>query len=484
MNIRETSFLGVKWSSIGTIGRSIFQLLQISILTRFLPQEAFGLVAMALFFVNFSNIFADMGMTAAILHTRNANRKEYSSIYWLNVLVAFALYCLLLIFREHIAAFYNETDLLPIIPILGLNIIIMSAGRQHKTIMQKKFLFKGIAIIELCSYFLGLMAAVILAIKGFGIYSLIYSTLTASFLSNTLYLIYNFKDEPISFRFRIRETKKFLKVGGYNTGSTLLDFFSKESDILIIGGMLGAESLGLYSLSKQIIMKLYAVLNPIIINVLNPIFSSLQNEAVKLKQYALKAIFFISSISIPIYLLVILSSKEILTILYGGNYESGYIVLSFLALSQLIHSINNPSGSLQIATGRTDVGFKWTLIRIVVTPITILFSSQYGINAVAASVALLHLLLLIPLWRIQIKTLANIKLSEYFRQFYKPLLICIFITTSFLLFTYHNELPYHIVINGLIKSITGLSLFAVSIFLLDRKRILSLKETLKTNKQA
>lgn len=62
MSLRKTAISGVKWTTVGTIGRSLFQLLQVSILTRFLPKEAFGLVAMALFVVQFSNIFVDMGM--------------------------------------------------------------------------------------------------------------------------------------------------------------------------------------------------------------------------------------------------------------------------------------------------------------------------------------------------------------------------------------------------------------------------------------
>ena len=95
MNLKKNAIQGVKWTTIGKIGRSVFQLLQISILARFLPKEAFGLVAMALFLVQFSNIFVDMGMTSAILHRQNATRKEYSSIYWLNILIAIIFYLFL-----------------------------------------------------------------------------------------------------------------------------------------------------------------------------------------------------------------------------------------------------------------------------------------------------------------------------------------------------------------------------------------------------
>jgi len=62
MDLKKTAFSGIKWTTLGTIGRSVFQLLQIARLTRFLPKEAFGLIAMALFVIQFSNIFVNMGM--------------------------------------------------------------------------------------------------------------------------------------------------------------------------------------------------------------------------------------------------------------------------------------------------------------------------------------------------------------------------------------------------------------------------------------
>ena len=74
MNISKTVFSGIKWSSIGKIGHAVFQLLQVAVLTRFLPKEAFGLVAMAVFVVNLTHIFADMGMTSAILHHQKATK--------------------------------------------------------------------------------------------------------------------------------------------------------------------------------------------------------------------------------------------------------------------------------------------------------------------------------------------------------------------------------------------------------------------------
>jgi O-antigen/teichoic acid export membrane protein len=470
MSFRKTAMAGVKWTTVDRVGKAVFQLLQVAILTRFLPKEAFGLIAMALVVINFTNIFVDMGMTSAILFKQDANQKEYSSIYWLNVFVSALLFGLLLFVTPFIASFYEESELLYIIPILGANILLVALGRQHRTIMQKEFRFKPIAIVELTAYFLGLIVAVVLAYRGAGVYSLVYSTLTASTVSNLLFLGTNIRSNPISMHFKFQETVPFLRVGGYQTGSKILDFISQESDIFIVGKMLGAEILGVYSLSKQIVLKLFSLINPIIVNVLSPLLSSIQNEKERVKKTFLKIIQYLAYLTFPIYFIIMVSSEEILFFLYGSSYVEASLVLSFLAVYYCLISLSNPVGSLQIATGRTDIGFIWTILRVFVTPMFIFLGAIYNIEGVAFSIALLGVLLLIPLWYIQIRPMANISLVEYFQQFYKPLII--FIILGFVVIILQQSISIAPSILSLIsKILLSISLFIGILFIIDNKSV-------------
>jgi O-antigen/teichoic acid export membrane protein len=486
LSLKLKAISGIKWTTIGTIGRALFQLLQISILTRFLPKEAFGLVAMALFVVHFSNIFVDMGMTSAILHRQDATRNEYSSIYWLNIFISLFLYGILIFSAPVVARFYEEPELHLLVPILGVNLLLMASGRQHRTIMQKQFQFKTITIIELISYFLGLITATLLAINNFGVYSLVYSTLLASFISNSLFLIQNLRMNPIRLHFRLKETKPFLKIGGFTVGSTLLDFFSREIDVLIIGKMLGSENLGVYSLAKQIVLKLYSIINPIIITVLSPLLSSIQKEKERLKTAYLRVIKYLAYINFPVYLLVIVVSKEILHVVYGPGYAESFPVLSFLAFAYCLSALSNPVGSLQIATGRTDIGLKWTILRVLVTPPVIFTGALINIESVAAFYAMLSLIFIIPLWFVQLRPMANIGLKEHLSQFYKPLLF--FMTATLFIYLMENkaEIANNIIATVIIKVVTTLLSYGIFFMSFDKKAVLEtaslLITTIKQNK--
>jgi O-antigen/teichoic acid export membrane protein len=476
MSLLKIAFSGIKWNFSVSMIRVIFQLLQISLLTRFLPKEDFGLVAMALFIVQFSNIFVDMGMTPAILNRQNSTKNEYSSIYWLNIFIALIIYGVLFFTAPLVAVFYQEPELYNVIPILGVNVLLIAIGLQHRAILQKEFKFKLIALIEMFSYFIGLITALLLVLNDYGLYSLVYSTLLVSFIANSLFLFYNFKLNPISLHFKFNETKPFLNVGGYSMGSTILDFFSREFDVLIIGKMLGTESLGVYSLSKQIVIKVISLVNPLVISVLSPLLASIQNEKEKIKSSYLKVVRYLAYINFPIYLFIIVFSKEILFTVYGSEYTEAYPILSFLAFTYCMSAISNPVGSLQIATGRTDIGFKWTFLRASITPIFIYIGALVNLTMVSFNYALLSLFFIIPLWFIQLRPMASIQLKEYINQFYKPFLFLIFVIIFYYLFEENTLSNNHFLF--FLKFFILIFAYFLWMFLIDKKELLIFYRTI------
>lgn len=419
--LRKTTLSGLKWTTVGTVGQSVFQVLQIVILTRLLPREAFGLMALTLMVVNFSSIFVDMGLGSAVLHRQKATIGEYSSLYWFTLLVAGAVYLLLVLVSPLVAQFYLEEELVRLIPLLGVILLLNAAGRQHRLVLQKDFKFSTIAKADLVSIFLGLAVAVISALLGAGVYSLVLSLIAVNVVANAWLLVSNVRSYPLIFRFKLHETFSFLKIGSYNMGSNLMDFFSRESDTLVIGKLLGTEVLGLYSLAKQLVIKVFNMLNPVMMNVLNPVLSSVQTELERVKSLTLKSVTVIVAVAFPVYFIMAVFSKPLLYVLYGPEYVAGWIILAFLSVAFAVQSLYSPSGSLQIATGRTNIGLQWTLVQAALTPLVVILVAPLGINMVATSLAVLSCVLIVPHWAMQYRVMAGITLREYFEAILKPI---------------------------------------------------------------
>lgn len=432
MSLANKVAKGMVWTTTSTILRSIASLVQIAVLTRHLAIEDFGAIAIASVFIGFTQLFLDLGISVGIMHKQDTTREEYSSLFWLNIIAGFILTIFLVVCSPLIAKAYNDDSLTPVIMLLSLSVLIAAIGSQHRTIQQKMMRFKLIAIVEIISSLVTVLVAIILAIGGYGIYSLVFSTLSGVIVSNVVFLIIGlFKDNNVYFHFKLSETYRFLKIGVFSIGSQILDYFSREIDIIFIGASFGKEVLGVYSLCKKIVQMLYGIINPIITKVLTPLFAVLQADKSKIKKVYLTLVESLSIVNLPVYILVSIFARSILLTLYGESFVSGTFILSVLAIYYGILSLSNPVGSLQIAFGRTDIGFYWTIYRVLVTLLIVYIASFFNIEMLVILFLLMSIINTLLLWYFQIRVMIKIKFKEYINSFLKPLLVVILLSIPF-----------------------------------------------------
>ncbi|MFT7298484.1 MAG: O-antigen/teichoic acid export membrane protein, partial [Sphingobacteriales bacterium] len=371
MKVSKQVASGVKWTTLGTGVLAGTNLIKYAVLARLLEKTDFGLMALVTLVMGFMELFNDMGLTSAILHKQDISKNEYSSLYWLNVLVSLGLYLLLILISPFITGFYNEPQLAVLIPIIGINLLISAMGRMFKTIEQKQLLFKSITIIDIISALISLIVAVSLAFLNYGVYSLVYSLLVQFIISNILYLILGLRKYGLSMHFNLSDTKPFLSIGMYQVGGQTLNYFNRDFDILIIGKFFPPEILGGYSLAKQLVMRPIQILNPILSKVGAPALAKFQGDINRLKENYLKLVNVVSSVNIIIYSIVIVFAPLIIRMFYGPGFQEIEILVRILSLYMILRSIGSPVGSLVIATGKTHLDLVWNSITFLVMPVVI-----------------------------------------------------------------------------------------------------------------
>ena len=414
MDTIEKAKKGVQWTTLSTFTQIGSQILKISILTRFLDKSDFGLVALVTVLLGFCNLFADLGFTTGILHRQNITQKEYSSLYWANFLFSIILYAVVVFLGPFISDFYNQPEMVQIIPIICVNVIISSIGRQFRTVCYKELRFKIVSLIDVVSEVVSLLVAFTLAIFGYGVYSRVLSVVFQCLTSNLVLLICNIRLHPITFEYSTECLKPFLKIGVYQVGAQTLNYFSRDLDVLIIGKFLGTDLLGGYSLAKQLVMRPYSVLTPIINKVAAPYYATLQNDYNILRKQYFKSVGLVTGVNTLVYLLVCLFAYPIVYILYGKQYVDITIVVQILCLFMLDRAIGNPIGSLLAATGKTHLDFIWNLIYMFIIPVFIFIGIMLGSTTyIALMMDLCSILLFYPNWRLVIRPILGGSFTEY-----------------------------------------------------------------------
>jgi O-antigen/teichoic acid export membrane protein len=429
MDLKQKAINSTKWSSLSTFVKIIVQVIRLAILARFLTPTDFGLSAIILLVFGFTNIFSDFGINVAILHKQEISKNEYNSLYWFNVFVNVGLYFLILCATPVVAYFYDQPLLKKLIPLAGLDLILIAIGKQFHTVIQKRMDFKTISIIDIIALIISLFVAYLTASKGFGVYSIIISTLSLNFIRSVLLIIYG--KHPIKLHYKFKETLSFLKIGIYQTGSQILDYISNSTDIFIIGKFFSIEQLGFYTLAKELIIKPYQAINSIINGVTISYFSKIQDNLNKLKSNYLKIVKGLSFANFPIYAFLIFFSDLVVKIYYGNSYTSVAHFVSLLGWCGMFASINSFVGNLTFALGRTDLNFKWTIIRVCINSIVLIIASFISLDALAMGQSLLGIIFVFLTWLFILKRLINFSFREYFSSFcfslFFALLICLII---------------------------------------------------------
>lgn len=456
MSLKKQAIQGTKWTTISTILNGIVQIARIAILTRFLDKSDYGLIALVTLVTGFTGLFADLGIPVALMHKLNIDKKEFSSVFWFNILLNFLLYLILIGLTPLASHFYNQPILNILIPIMGIDLIITSLGKLYSTIIQKNLYFKSLAIINLSGSFLALASAVIMAYYKFGVYSLVYSTLISSIYINCCFIVLGYPILPITLYSKFSLVQSFLKIGLYQTGTQILDYISNQLDIFLIGKIFGVEWLGIYNLAKQLIIRPYFVINSIITSVAFPIFAKIQNDLLRLKSTYLKIISSLTFINMFVYSFLAAFSADIVSILYGKKFSDLAPFVTILCVWGLGASIGNPAGILTIAKGRTDLNFRWTIIRTIINPIIIIIASHFSIIAVAYSQAVLMIGFYFLYWKFLVNKVIDISFAEYFNAIKFTLLVGL---SCFIIFYFLS----HIV--ALKNSFYNISLWGTTFFL-------------------
>lgn len=114
-SLKRQAFSGVRWTALSSVVKLGLQLVQMVILARLLAPSDFGLMAIVASVMAFLQIFADAGVSNAIIHYQDIDETQKSSLYWLNIGASTALAAIVVAASPLIARFYGDMEIRPLL---------------------------------------------------------------------------------------------------------------------------------------------------------------------------------------------------------------------------------------------------------------------------------------------------------------------------------------------------------------------------------
>jgi PST family polysaccharide transporter len=375
-------------------GRVIAQLLGMVILARLLSPSDFGVVAMAWLVTGFAGIFHDFGTKAAVIQRRELPSALLDSVFWLNVGIGIAIAILIALLAPIIAVAMREPQLTGVLWLLALGFPIASLGLVQQALLERASRFRSVALIECCAAFAGLAAGVLAALAGWGVYSLVYQAIVAWIVVTAgLWAASTWRPAWRCSLARIREIAGF---SGNLVGFSIVNYFARNIDTVLIGRFLGATELGYYNLAYRLMLWPLQHISRVVGRAFFPALSRLQDDKPRLRQAYVRAAAAVFLITAPLSLGLFVLREPFVLALMGERWLKVADLLFWLAPVSMVQSVGTTASWLYLSTGRTDVMFKFAVFSSVAVTCAIVVGLQWGVEGVAAAYCATALVLFWP----------------------------------------------------------------------------------------
>jgi len=355
MSLAKKAIHGVIWQGLGNYGFQGINFVTDIILARVLIPEYFGVVALALTIFNFFKMITGWGINEAMVQFEEEKEEVLSTIFWIQVILAI---CFLVIsyFALPVLKIFFSPLVIKIFMILVLVGSFQIVCFFHGALLQKRLQLREDAIVRFISIFLSALIGISGAYLGWEVWALAtYKIFNLFFSAVGYWLVCRWKP---TFKFNKQVAKWYFDFGKNLFLSGNMEVIFQRLDKLIIGTLIGAHWLGLYTRAFFLAELFPLAVLPALTRTALPTFAKLKNRPDKLKQAYSLTLGLVFRSSLFFYFLLGLLIPELIENLYGKQWVSAAHIFRMLLLFAIIHPLFNISKIFLHAQGKPQIVFR------------------------------------------------------------------------------------------------------------------------------
>jgi O-antigen/teichoic acid export membrane protein len=319
-----------------------------TILARLLSPESYGVVGLITVFTGFIMVFSDGGLSYALIRS-DFGRTFQRVLTNLSIFLGVALFLITVLAAWPIAHFYKNPGLVAPIIVLASTFVIKGMGLAQGAVLAKNLQFGFIGKVTLLSNVTQILFSIPMAYFGAGYWALIIPQIIAAFITTVLYerkVRLGFKLYPWHYIIVVfRHTKKLVSsVIGFSS----INYWSRNSDNMIVGKWYGAAELGIYNRAYSLLMLPLNLITGLFNNILFPNLKKLQSRGGDIEHEYYFVLNVIGFLTFPLVLLFVIFPRELVLVLWGKSWIQVADLLPYFGLLIFTQSLLSTSGHLLI----------------------------------------------------------------------------------------------------------------------------------------
>ena len=379
--MKSIVIINLFWKLMERGGTQGIQFIVQIILARLLLPEEYGIIAIVTIFITLAGIFVDSGLNTALIQKKNADKVDFSSVFWVGLALAALLYGILFIASPFLADFFDQPGLTEVVRILSVTLFLGVFNSIQQAVIAIRMEFKKLMVGSMGSVILSGIIGVIMAFMGFGIWALVGQQIAYRFFGTWILLI--LVDWKPSLEFSFHLFKKLYGFGWKLLVSSLINTLYHNLRTLIIGKLYDPAMLGFYDRGTSFPGYIITNINGSIQAVLFPALASCQEDRERVRSLMRRSVVTSAFIIFPMMAGLAVLAEPMILVLLTDKWLPAVPFLQMACVSYGLWPVHTANLQAINALGRSDIFLRLEIIKMVMGLLVLGISIPFGIYLIA-----------------------------------------------------------------------------------------------------
>lgn len=416
----------VGWTVLFRLAERSLGLVSTLILVRLLIPEDFGLMAMAASVIGVLELIHAFGFDAALIQKRDAQQYHFNTVWTVRIILYGLMSCMIVALAIPVSEFYADERLVPIMWVLAIGWFIQGFENVGIIRFQKDLQFNREFRFRIYKKVFSFIVTVCLALYTRSYWALVAGMVTGRVAGVILsYLMHEMRPS-----FGLKGWREIFNYTKWMFLSNIIWVIKLRFPDFLLGKLLGARTLGLYTIAYEISNLPSTELTAPINRAMLPAYSTISDSIESLRYQYLNVLSAILLIILPITFGIASTATHIVPILLGEKWLDTTPLIEILAFyGATVVAVSN-IGPAFMALGKPKIITIVSFFGLLVSAPLVFWLTQKHNEIGTVTGLLLGNLVLLPAYYTMIIRELNIPIKDFFFRTYRPVIAA---TTMYLL---------------------------------------------------
>jgi O-antigen/teichoic acid export membrane protein len=366
------------WSAMQRFGIQGSAFLLSITLARLLSPKEYGLVGMLMVFCGIGQVFADSGLSTALVQRPANSADDEATVFYLNIGAGAVLTLFICAISPLVAKFYGQPILIPLLCVLSLQVFLSSFGIVQFALLTRAMDFRRLAMISTLSVLASGAVGIGMALNGLGVWSLAGQSVSGALFSSLL--VWRLGNWRLTGHFRRASFQAMWSFSSRLLASGLLDTVFENLYNVIIGRVYRPADLGFFTRARSLAQLPAGFVVSIFSQTTLPAFSRIKDDVKLLKSNVRKVIRILTAVHFPAMAAMAVVADPLVRFLLTDKWAPCVPYLQVLSIAGILYPLHVLHLNVLTAQGRSDLLLRVEIIKKVFIFLAIACTFRFGIS--------------------------------------------------------------------------------------------------------